>query len=81
MLVQQMARQLHNLRVLRVLLKIDIARAFDSVSWPFLIDVMRHLGFNRRWINWTTILLSISSTRVLINGSLGPPIVHGCGPH
>lgn len=58
MLVQQTARQLHNLRVPRVLLKLDIARAFDTVSWPFLIDVLRHLGFGRRWIGWISIILS-----------------------
>uniref|UniRef100_A0A453BVA6 Uncharacterized protein n=1 Tax=Aegilops tauschii subsp. strangulata TaxID=200361 RepID=A0A453BVA6_AEGTS len=68
MLVQQTAHQLHNLRAPRVLLKLDTTRAFDTVSWPFLIDVLRHLGFGRRWIEWITILLSTSSTRVLVNG-------------
>ena len=32
MLVQQMARLLHNLKAPRMLLKLDITRAFDSVS-------------------------------------------------
>lgn len=36
-LVQEMARHLHCRKLLRVLLKLDIARAFDLVSWPFLL--------------------------------------------
>lgn len=79
LLVQQTARQLHNLKSPRVLLKLDIARAFDSVSWPFLLEAMQHLGFGPRWCEWVSILVSTSSTRVMINGSPGPPIPHACG--
>ena len=61
------------------MLKLDIARAFDSVSWPFLLDTLRHLGFGRRWCEWVCILLGTASTRVLINGSPGSPIIHRCG--
>ena len=32
LLIQQTARQLHNLKALRILLKLDIAKAFDTVS-------------------------------------------------
>jgi hypothetical protein len=35
MLVQQTARFLHQKRFSRILLKLDISKAFDSVSWPF----------------------------------------------
>jgi hypothetical protein len=28
-----------------VLLKIDLAKAFDSVVWPFLLKVREHAGF------------------------------------
>jgi hypothetical protein len=36
-LVQASAKQLHARKVACLLLKIDIARAFDLVSWPFLL--------------------------------------------
>ena len=62
-----------------MLLKLDIARAFDSVAWPFLLDTLRHLGFGNRWCEWISILLSTAKTRVLINGSPGPPIHHEKG--
>jgi hypothetical protein len=36
-LVKQSARLLHQLRAPRVLLKLDLAHAFNSLSWPFLL--------------------------------------------
>jgi hypothetical protein len=28
-----------------IFLKLDISKAFDSISWAFLIEVFVHLGF------------------------------------
>ena len=47
-LVQQTAKVLHNLKEPRILLKLDITKAFHSVSWTFLLQVSRHLGFKPR---------------------------------
>ncbi|XP_073360376.1 uncharacterized protein [Aegilops tauschii subsp. strangulata] len=72
------ARLLHNLKVPRMLLELDIARAFDSVSWPFLLETLQHLGFGQRWRDWISILLATASTRVMLNGHPVPPIDHAC---
>jgi mannosylglycoprotein endo-beta-mannosidase len=53
-LVEQSARTLFRTRVPSVLLKLDVARAFDSLSWVFLISVLRQLGFGPKWICWIT---------------------------
>jgi hypothetical protein len=58
------------------LLKIDIAKAFDSMLWPFLLEVLQHIGFPRRWTNWISILLSTASTKVMLNGRPGRRIAH-----
>jgi hypothetical protein len=58
----------------RVLLKLDLAKAFDSLSWPFLFEALHQYGFSDHFLEWLAILLSSASTRVLLNGESGPPI-------
>ncbi|WVZ95183.1 LOW QUALITY PROTEIN: hypothetical protein U9M48_040980 [Paspalum notatum var. saurae] len=79
LLVQQMARFLHRQREPRLLLKLDISKAFDSVAWPFLLKVLTHLGFGVRWRDLLYSLLRSSSTRVLLNGTPGDWINHRRG--
>lgn len=79
MLVQGTARRLFALRNPSVLLKLDISKAFDSLNWAFLLDVLRWLGFGRKWLGWVSGLLGIASTRVLVNGIPGALISHRRG--
>lgn len=74
--VQQMARSPHRTKESHLLLKLDITKAFDSLSWPFLLEVLQHVGFGRKWCNLICLLLSTSSTQILVNGQPGPPISH-----
>lgn len=78
-LVQQTAKAVQKQRVPRILLKLDIGKAFDSVSWPFLLEVLTHLGFGSVWCNIISKMLLSSSTRVLVNGEPGEIIHHHRG--
>jgi hypothetical protein len=42
-------KSLHRKKVASLFLKLDITKAFDSVSWAFLLEVLSHLGFGARW--------------------------------
>ncbi|WVZ79026.1 hypothetical protein U9M48_026654 [Paspalum notatum var. saurae] len=63
----------------RILLKIDISKAFDTLAWSFLPEVLEACGFGARWRNWVSILLSSASSRVLPNGQPGRNILHRRG--
>jgi hypothetical protein len=54
-----------------LLLKVDISCAFDTVLWPFLIDVMAHVGFPAAWRDWISVLLSLASTQIILSGMQG----------
>uniref|UniRef100_A0A453C8G0 Reverse transcriptase domain-containing protein n=1 Tax=Aegilops tauschii subsp. strangulata TaxID=200361 RepID=A0A453C8G0_AEGTS len=65
-LVRQSLKMLSQLGAPRVMLKLDLTRAFDSISWPFLFEVLRQYGFGSRFLEWIAILLSSASTRVIL---------------
>ncbi|GJZ57684.1 putative RNA-directed DNA polymerase, eukaryota, reverse transcriptase zinc-binding domain protein [Tanacetum coccineum] len=52
-----------------LLFKVDFEKAFDSVNWNFLLDIMRRIGFGSKWRNWIAYCLSSASISILINGS------------
>lgn len=49
--------------------KADFAKAFDCLSWKFLINVMHHMGFPSRWKNWVMGILFTGKASILINGA------------
>jgi hypothetical protein len=77
--VQLTCRWLHARHRPTVLLKIDLAKAFDSVAWPFLLEVLEHAGFPLRWRNWVAAMLRTASTKVMVNGRPSRRILHARG--
>ncbi|GJU31861.1 RNA-directed DNA polymerase, eukaryota [Tanacetum coccineum] len=49
--------------------KIYFEKAFDSISWDFLLQVMRFMGFNDTCIKWISGCLFSATSSILINGS------------
>ncbi|KAJ4754476.1 RNA-directed DNA polymerase (reverse transcriptase)-related family protein [Rhynchospora pubera] len=59
---------LHKKKIAAVLLKVDFAKAFDSVSWCFLTNLLIERGFPPLWISWVLNILRSSTSAVLVNG-------------
>jgi hypothetical protein len=77
--VRNYVRRLHRSKTPTILLKLDIKKAFDSVRWDYLLDLMQRCSFPTRFRNWVAALLTTSTSIVLLNGILGDPIAHGRG--
>lgn len=62
-----------------IFLKIDFAKAFDSVNWDFLFRVMQARGFPGKWMDWIRLLLNTSSSRIVLNGQVSESFQHKQG--
>ncbi|GJU86089.1 RNA-directed DNA polymerase, eukaryota, partial [Tanacetum coccineum] len=49
--------------------KVDFAKAYDSIRWDFLEDVLRAFGFGSKWCSWIRGCLHSGMASVLLNGS------------
>jgi len=76
---QNIIRELHRAGKPTLFLKLDIAKAFDTVRWDYLQEVLEQLGFGQRWRKWMTTLLATSTSTVLLNGASGRWFKHRIG--
>jgi hypothetical protein len=58
---------------------LDISKAFDSVGWAYLLEVLAALGFGQIWRDWICLSLSSATCRVFLNGESGTPFWHARG--
>ncbi|KAM0840742.1 hypothetical protein ACQ4PT_059458 [Festuca glaucescens] len=74
--VQSQAKAFRQSKTPAIMLKLDIEKAFDTVSWEFLLAVLEARGFSQRCRDLIASLLASSSTKILVNGCLTEPIHH-----
>nr|GEY53688.1 RNA-directed DNA polymerase, eukaryota [Tanacetum cinerariifolium] len=49
--------------------KVDFAKAYDSIRWDFLLDVLLAFGFGPKWCQLNRGIFSSNMASILINGS------------
>ncbi|GKE13007.1 RNA-directed DNA polymerase, eukaryota, partial [Tanacetum coccineum] len=52
-----------------LIFKVDFEKAYDSVKWDFLDDVLNKFGFGNKWCKWIQCCLRSSRGSILVNGS------------
>ena len=77
--VRNIARRFHRHKIPALLLKLDVSKAFDSVRWDYLLDLLQRRGFPSHWRNWIAATLTSSTSKILLNGIPSEAIQHGRG--
>ena len=54
---------------LRVLCKLDIEKAYDHVSWDFLLAGLNKMGFGHKWIGWISWCIFSPKFSIIVNGT------------
>ena len=62
--------QINKEKVSSIILSLDAEKAFDSVRWEFLYQVMNRFGFCENFIKCIQTLYSYPTARIKVNGSL-----------
>ena len=56
-----------------LLLLVDFSKAFDSISFEYINQVLEKFGFNQQTIGWINILLYNFESIAMVNGVPPPP--------
>ena len=51
-----------------MLVKLDIAKAYEKLNWQFIRKILEYFGFNQNWANWVMNLVSSVFFSILVNG-------------
>eukprot|EP00253_Pinus_taeda_P016963 PITA_16963 len=51
-----------------MLLKVDLSKAFDKLSWSYIHHMLKAFGFCSTWVRWIMSLITSSHFSLLVNG-------------
>ncbi|CAH9085418.1 unnamed protein product [Cuscuta europaea] len=70
-LAQELVRGYNRKRISpRCMIMVDLRKAYDTISWDFLANVLRGLGYPDRFVGWIMECVSTASFSVSLNGTL-----------
>ncbi|GJU62782.1 RNA-directed DNA polymerase, eukaryota [Tanacetum coccineum] len=68
-IINELLARCHHKKHSAMVFKIDFAKAYDSIRWDYLGDVLKSFGFGVKWCSWIRGILNSSMASILVNGS------------
>jgi hypothetical protein len=56
-----------------MIIQLDLAKAYEKISWHYIAKTLEAFGFEQHCINWIINLVSMKSYSLLINGAPTKP--------
>ena len=71
-MLHEVVHELHSKKMQGVLFKIDFEKAYDSISWDFVEEVLTRKGFDHKLKHWIMSTIKEGKVCININGENGP---------
>ncbi|KAJ9564655.1 hypothetical protein OSB04_000621 [Centaurea solstitialis] len=68
-LVNEIIQWAKSLKQKLLIFKADFAKAFDTLNWSFLDNILAQMGFGEKWRSWVKGCVGTAKVSVLVNGS------------
>jgi len=52
-----------------MIMQLDIAKAYDKLSWSYIRAILKAYGFDHNWIKWVMALVTTASCSIPLNGA------------
>jgi len=65
----EVVHSLTNNRKARMIMELDITKAYDKLNWTYIRKVLTIFGFHHNWIRWVMALVTSPNFSILVNGS------------
>jgi len=67
---QEAIHSLKNSKTKGMLIKLDLARAYDRLNWGYLQKMLKAFGFDEICISWVMSMITTPVLSILLNRSL-----------
>eukprot|EP00253_Pinus_taeda_P004755 PITA_04755 len=67
--VHEVVHTLTSKRKARMIMQLDIAKAYDKLSWKYIRKILIAFGFDHNWVRWILALITSASFSIPVNGS------------
>eukprot|EP00253_Pinus_taeda_P031662 PITA_31662 len=66
---QEVVHSMTSNRKARMIMQLDLAKAYDKLNWTYIERVLIAFGFDHNWVKWVMALVTSPSFSILVNGS------------
>jgi exonuclease III len=78
-LAHEVIHSLQKTKTPGMLLKLDLSKAFDKISWEYMKELLLAFGFEELWVTWILNLTSTAFFSILVNGVPSRPFTPSRG--
>ena len=69
LIANEVVDTIHKKKERGVLCVLDIENAYDNISWSFIIQILKRMRFEAKWVEWIRWCISTATFSVMINVS------------